>query len=138
MEPIVPYIHYDGTAAEALAFYEKALGGKTLFKSTFGESPMPVPDEYKSKLMHGSFRAGNLVLMVSDCPPEFKVQQGNNVSLSLSFESREEQTKAFNALAEGGTVKMALQDTFWGAYFGMLTDKFGIHWMLSTEMPKNK
>jgi PhnB protein len=138
MDPIVPYIHYDGTAADALAFYEKALDGKILYKSTFGESPMPVPEEYKNKLMHGSLQAGKLHIMVSDCPPEFKIQMGNNVSLSLSFDSKDEQIKVFNALAEGGTVKMALQDTFWGAYFGMLTDKFGIHWMLSTEMPKNK
>ena len=70
MEAIVPYLSFNGNAAEALAFYSKALDGKILFQQTFAEAPMPSSDDMKDKIMHATFEAGSLVLMVSDCPPE--------------------------------------------------------------------
>src|SRR5689334_9221054 len=129
MDAIIPYLNFNGNAAEALAFYGKALGGKILFQQTFGESPMPSTPDMKDKIMHASFQADKLVIMVSDCPPDRAATRGTNISLSLNFADVASIDKTFAALSAGGTVTMELQDTFWGARFGMLTDKFGINWM---------
>jgi PhnB protein len=133
MEAIVPYLNFNGNAAEALVFYSKALNGSVLFQQTFGESSMPHTAEMKDKIMHATFQADKLSFMVSDCPPNMPATTGTNVSLSLNFFDIESIEKTFTALSEGATVTMELQDTFWGARFGMLTDKFGINWMFNHD-----
>jgi PhnB protein len=136
MEAIVPYLNFNGNAADVLAFYVKALDGTILFQQTFGESPMPSAPEMKDKIMHASFQAGQLHLMFSDCPPEYTATTGSNISLSLNFTDTALMEKTFTALSEGGKVTMELQDTFWGARFGMLTDQFGINWMFNHDKEK--
>jgi PhnB protein len=138
MEAIVPYLNFNGNAAEALAFYSKALNGSVLFQQTFGESPMESPVDLKDKIMHATFKAGELTIMVSDCPPNVSVTTGTNVSLSLNFNDVAEIEKTFAALSEGSTITMPLQDTFWGARFGMLTDRFGINWMFNHDYKKEE
>jgi PhnB protein len=140
MEAIVPYLMFNGNTAEALAFYAKAFDGKTLFQQSFGESPMgnETPDEYKSKIMHATFQAGDLTFMVSDSMPGQQVSGGTNLSLSLNFKTVADIDKIFAALSEGAKVTMPLQDTFWGAKFGMLTDKFGINWMFNHDYEKKE
>lgn len=137
MEAIVPYLTFKGNAGEALAFYSKALNGAVLFQQKFGDSPMEVGPEYKDKIMHATFKAGDLTIMASDENAENTVSLGNSVNLSLNFTDIESIEKIFKALSEGATVTMPLQDTFWGARFGMLTDKFGFHWMFNHDI-KNK
>lgn len=136
MEAIVPYLSFNGDAAAALAFYAKAFDGKVLFQQTFGEAPGDCPPESKDKIMHATFQAGDLTLMASDGPPNFKSTPGTNTSLSLNFPSLERIEKVFAALSEGATITMPLQDTFWGARFGMLVDKFGINWMFNHDYEK--
>ena len=136
MEAITPYLSFNGNAAEALAFYSKALDGKILYQQTFDESPVPSSDEMKDKIMHATFQADKLTLMVSDCPPEMAVSSGSNISLSLNFTDEASIDKTFAALSEGSKITMELQDTFWGAKFGMLTDPFGINWMFNYDKPK--
>ena len=139
MEAITPYLLFNGSAAEALAFYSKALDGKILFQQTFGESPMPSSDDMKDKIMHASFQADKLMIMVSDCPPDKAAVFGNSVSLSLNFADVASIDKTFASLSEGANITMELQDTFWGARFGMLIDKFGINWMFNHDkQPKDK
>lgn len=139
MEPIVPYLNFNGNAREALDFYARVLDGKVVFQQTFGEAPMPSTDDMKDKIMHASFQAGELTFMVSDCPPGHAVTTGTNVSLSLNFKDLASIEKTFKAFSEGATITMELQDTFWGARFGMLTDKFGINWMFNHDKEqKNK
>lgn len=136
MEAITPYLNFNGNAAEALAFYSKALEGEILFQQTFGESSMPVSDVMKDKIMHATFQADKLTLMVSDCPPEMLVSSGSNMSLSLNFIDEASIDKTFARLSVGSKITMELQDTFWGAKFGMLTDPFGINWMFNYDKPK--
>jgi PhnB protein len=133
MEPIVPYLNFNGNSAEVMQFYANALGGQIMFQQTFGESPMESPAEMKDKIMHASIQAGALTMMFSDCMPGMEAKEGNNISLSLNFTDVPSIDKTFAALAEGGKVTMELQDTFWGARFGMLTDKFGINWMFNHD-----
>ena len=136
MEAIIPYLNFNGNAAEALDFYAVALKGNIDFKQTFGESPMDSPEEFKDRIMHGKLTAGSLNFMVSDCPPGVTVSSGDNLSLSLNFTDANEMNETFAALSEGGKITMELQDTFWGARFGMLKDKYGFHWMFNHDYPQ--
>mgnify|MGYP001601744958 CR=1 FL=1 len=136
MEAIIPYLTFNGDATEGLDFYSKALYGEVVFKQTFGESPMESPEDQKDKVMHASFKAGDLNFLVSDGMPAQPVSGGSNLSLSLNFTDVETIDKTFAALSEGGKVTMELQDTFWGAKFGMLTDKYGFNWMFNHDYKK--
>ncbi len=138
MEAIIPYLNFNGNAAEAMAFYSKALDGKILYQQTFGESPMPSSDNMKDKILHATFQADKLTFMVSDCTPDNAVTNGTNISLSLNFTDIESIDKTFVALSEGAKITMELQDTFWGARFGMLTDQFGINWMFNHDKETSK
>lgn len=138
MHGITPYLNFDGNGTEALQFYCKALDGKILFQQSFGDSPMgaQTPEEYKKRLMHATFECEAGSFMTSDGPPGHKLEKGNNISLSLHFNSVEKLEKAFNALAEGGTVTMPAQETFWAHRFGMLVDKYGFQWMVNMDKPQ--
>ncbi len=138
MQGITPYLNFDGNGSEALKFYCKALDGKILFQQSFGDSPMgpQTPDEFKNRLMHASFECESGSFMASDGPPGYEMKAGNNLSLSLHFTSVEKAEKAFNGLAEGGTVTMPLQETFWAHRFGMLVDKYGFNWMVNMDKPQ--
>ena len=138
MEPITPYLSFEGSCADALTFYGKAFDGKVLFQQTYGESNMGGPSgEWNDKIMHATFEAGSLTFMASDVmKPDFKVTSGTNTQLSLNFKHEEDIDRVFAALSDGGNITMPLQDTFWGAKFGMLVDKFGINWMFNFDRPK--
>ena len=136
MEAITPYLNFNGNAREALSFYEQALGGSVQSLQTFGEVGMAQEEGMKDKVLHAVFQSGALKFMVSDCPPGVQVSSGDQVSLSLNFESLESIEKTFAALSQDGQVTMPLQDTFWGARFGMAKDKFGVHWMFNHDLPK--
>ncbi len=132
------YLHFGGNCREAFEFYRSLFGGEFTFYSTFGEGPSdmpPVPDDEKDRVMHVSLPIGSNTLMGSDSTSAFGPPPtvGNNYSVSISADSREETDRLFAGLSEGGNVAMQPQDMFWGAYFGMCTDRFGINWMLNCE-----
>ena len=127
-----PYLSYDGNCEEALKFYEKALGAR--IEETFlyegGPAEMPVPADYKKKIMHARFTIDGEVLMASDAPPGH-FQQPQGISVSLQVEDPTDAERKFKALAEGGTVHMPFGKTFFSKGFGMCTDQFGIPWMVN-------
>ena len=126
-----PYLNFnEGQCENALNFYQAALGGE-LHIMRYSDAPMPCDDAYKNLVMHGHLKSDRVHVMASDSRPECSATIGNNISLFLNFTDGAEQTKIFEALAQGGTVTMPLDDVFWGARFGTLTDKFGVHWMLN-------
>lgn len=131
MKQLNPYLTLFGNCKEALNFYKQCLDGKIVNLMPFEGSPFEVPEDYKNKVMHAEFKADGIMFMASDGMPDQSPVERSNIALSLNFSDLVEQEKVFNALAEGGTVTMALEDTFWGAKFGMLTDQFGIEWMLN-------
>lgn len=133
MNALNPYLNFKGNCRQAMTFYKKCLGGE-LELMTFGDAPGQAPaGGEKDKIMHAHLKKGEVVLMASDCPPGVPLSTGNNVSLSLACENVKEQEQIFTMLAEGGKITLPLQDMFWGARFGMVTDQFGIHWMLNCE-----
>ena|SRR2546428_10279043 len=136
MKNLNVYLFFPGNCQEAINFYKQSLGGEIAFMGTYGESPEPCADADKNKIMHTSLKADGITIMASDCPTDQPVVNGNNISLSLNFSDEKEQETIFTNLSSGGNVTMPLQDTFWGAKFGMLTDKFGINWMVNCEKAK--
>lgn len=131
MITIDPYLFFAGNCSSVISFYEKALGAEVLSLQKFGEGPVEVPAEAKDLVMHAALRIGGSVIMFSDSMPGQDSVAGNNFSLSINCNSTEEQDQYYKALAEGGQEIMPLEETFWGARFGMLVDQFGISWMFS-------
>jgi PhnB protein len=130
MKKLSPYLIFSGTCKQALEFYKECLNGEFTLIQTFGDSPIAVPDGYKQKIMNSEFRAGEVSFMASDCMPGDEIPIGRNFALLIHFSEIEEQEKVFNNLLAGGKVIMPLEDSFGGARFGMLVDKYGIQWML--------
>lgn len=132
-----PYLTFDGTAGEAMKFYQSVLGGE-LSLSTFGESGMPISPEQKDKIVHARLENDELTFMASDGSPDHPVHMGDNISMSIMGSDGAALTKYFEGLSEGGKVDMPLAKQFWGDTFGMLTDKFGIHWMVNISSAPQK
>lgn len=135
MKEINVYLTFDGNCREAMKFYAKCLGGD-LFMMPFSEAPIDAPKEAKDKIIHATLKKGSAVLMASDTMPGMPLRKGDNFSVCIQCETPDEIEKLFAALGERGKVTMPLQDTFWNARFGMLTDQFGINWMFNLEKPK--
>jgi Uncharacterized protein conserved in bacteria len=131
-----PYIHFAGNAEEALNFYKEALGGEIIQLGRYGESPVPSDEDYKNKVMHARLVFDNNLLMVSDVFKGQEVSTKGNIQLSVDMDNVKQLEDVFGKMSAGGTVTMALQDTFWGARFGMLIDKFGVSWMFNCELKK--
>ena len=133
-----PYILFNGTAEKAIKLYESALGAKTEGLSRFGDAPAAgATPEHKNLVMHAALHIGEGVVMISDTTPDRPVAAEGNVQIAVHFTELAEMAKAFDALAAGGKVAMALQDTFWGARFGMLTDAYGVRWMFNCDLKKS-
>ena len=125
-----PYIIFNGNCEEAMDFYQSILGG-TLEISRFGDSPMEIPDEQKDKVMHAALQNDSLSFMASDSTPDMRSTVGNNVQLSLTGSGAAFLRESFAKLSVDGNVQSPLEKQFWGDEFGMLTDKFGIRWMIN-------
>ncbi|MFY9663757.1 MAG: VOC family protein, partial [Candidatus Cybelea sp.] len=130
-----PYLLFDGKCEEALNFYKGAFRGEVEGLSRWSEMPKdaggpPVTPETSNRVMHASFKSDGVSFMASDATPG-KVYGEGPISLSVATTDVAEAERVFNYLAAGGNVEMPMTDTFWGAKFGMLTDKFGIDWMVS-------
>ena len=130
------YLHFNGNCREAFEFYRTVFGGEFHVLSTFADGPdeMDTPAHGKDRIMHVSLGIGSSVLMGSDTGPGAPpLSVGNNFSLSVETESADESDSLLARLAEGGTVTMPMERQFWGAYFGMCKDRFGINWMVVCE-----
>jgi PhnB protein len=133
---LIAYLTFAGECEAALNFYKDVLNGEIIQMSRMGENKMQVAEDLKNKIMHARLKMGDNLLYMSDTFSPESVVQGNNVSLSIELEDLKNTEDIFNKLSSGGKVKMPLEDTFWGARFGMLVDRFGIHWMLNCEIKK--
>ena len=139
MKELNTYLTFNGNCREAMTFYAKSLGAE-LHLMAFGDMPgpdgKPAPKEVKDRIMHARLSKGPVALMASDTMPGMPFQQGNNFSIALQCESPQEVDKLFAALSAKGKVTMPVQETFWAARFGMLTDQFGINWMFNLDKPQ--
>jgi PhnB protein len=125
-----PYLNFNGNAAEAMRFYQSVLGGDLTIQ-TFADAGMAQSDNEKNLTLHAVLTSDGITLYGSDGRPDQKVIFGDNVNLNLQGNDTEKLTGYFNGLAAGGQLDMPLAKQFWGDTFGMLTDKFGVHWMVN-------
>lgn len=133
MDSISPYLFFPGNCEEAINFYKKAFNGELVGMQRFGDASMPVDDDYKEKIMHAELKIGSQSLMFSDGAPHKEINPGDNVQLNISFSNETNLRLTWGKLSEEGKIHMDLQDTFWGALFGQVEDKFGIRWMLNHQ-----
>lgn len=138
MATINPYLNFLGNTEEAFNFYKSVFGGEFAMIQRFKDTPHGdnMSAEDKEKIMHIAFPIGNgNVLMGTDVLPAMgqKLNVGDNFSISISADSEEEADRLFAGLSPGANIVMPLEKAFWGAYFGMLTDKFGIQWMVNFD-----
>lgn len=135
-----PYLNFNGNSEEAFNFYKSVFGGEFSMLQRFKDTPEgdKLSPEDANKIMHIALPVGVNTLMATDALESMgqKLVVGNNSHLSIHAESRAEADKLFAALAVGGKIEMPLMDMFWGSYFGMVDDKFGIKWMISHEPKK--
>lgn len=136
---IQPYLFFGGRCEEALELYRTAIGAEVVFKMLHRESPEPPPPGmlapgFENKVMHCTFRVGSTTLMASDGCEATEGFKG--FSLSIGVPTEAEARRTFDALAAGGQVTMPLTKTFWSPCFGMLTDRFGVGWMVSVAGPQ--
>ncbi len=133
---ISPYLHFDGRCDEAIEFYQKALGAELQFMVRFKENPEPQynPPGMDEKIMHANLLIGETQIMVSDgrCMGDAKFE---GITLSIEAADAAEADRLFSALAEGGKVIMPQSQTFFSPRFGMVADKFGVHWMVIVPQP---
>ena len=132
-----PYLNFNGNAKEAMEFYKNVFGGQ-LTMSTFKEGGMPVDPSEADKIMHAMLIADNgITLMASDTPKEWPYNPGTNISVSLSGDSEEELKGYWDKLSTDAKIDQPLEKAPWGDMFGMLTDKFGIRWMVNIAGKKS-
>ena len=137
MATLNPYLNFDGNCEEAFDYYKLVFGGEFSYLGRFKDMPpqegVELSDEQKEKILHISLPISKeTILMGSDTGGDWapELVAGNNFSLSITADSKEQADSFFNQLADGGKVTMPIESTFWGDYFGMCIDKFGINWMI--------
>jgi PhnB protein len=127
---LTPYLNFNGKTAEAMRFYQSVLGGD-LTMQTFGEAKMAKSPKDKDLILHAALKNDALSIMASDGQPGIKVVFGDNIHMSLAGQDNAKLSEMFAKLGRGGKVDMPLAKQFWGDTFGMVTDKFGVHWMVN-------
>jgi PhnB protein len=132
---VQPYLFFNGRCDEAIEFYQKAVGAEVMMLMRFKQAPdqSMVRPETAEKVMHAQLRIGDAIVLVSDGMCTGGEQKFEGFSLTLSLASVEEVDRRFNALAAGGQIRMPLDKTFFSPRFGMLTDKFGVGWIVLVE-----
>ncbi len=138
-----PYLNFPGNTEEAFKFYRSIFGGEFTSVQRFKDTPVgaSVPPNVKEKVMHIALPIGKgNILMGTDAIESMghKLTYGNNFNISIETETKEEAQRLFDALSTGGKVESPIKDEFWGAYFGMVTDKFGARWMVNYTYPRKK
>lgn len=134
MNSLNPYLNFNGNTEEAFNHYKAIFGGEFITVMRFRDTPgcENMPEVEQDHIMHIALPLKGNILMGTDIPKSMdQAIFGTNISLSVNMESRGEADRVYNALAEGGKAVMPMQDMFWGDYYGMLVDKFGVQWMIT-------
>ena len=126
---LAPHLSFNGNAADAMRFYHSVIGGELKMETL--EAKVPHGPGESNRIIHATLNYGDFQLMAADGRSDMKVVFGDNVSLSITGSDAEKLTEIFIGLAQGGKVVMSLAKQFWGDTFGMVTDKFGVHWMIN-------
>jgi PhnB protein len=144
MKNIIPYLTFNGNTEEALNYYKSVLGGEIVSLSRFKDAPpmdgVEMTEESLNLVMNAAYVINEYItIMASDGHPSFdEIPFGENISLAITAETKEEANAIFKGLSADGVITMPLNETFWGSYFGMCEDKFGVNWMINYELNEAK
>lgn len=130
-----PYLVFNGDCEAAFKFYERCLGGTIVVMMRYGDTPAAehMPADLRGNIMHARLAVAGQLLMGNDAHPGQPYEGVKGCSVAMQTDTPDEAERLFNALAENGTIGMPLAETFWAARFGMLTDPFGVPWMINCE-----
>ncbi|MNC29328.1 hypothetical protein D3C75_775720 [compost metagenome] len=135
-----PFILLEGTAREAVSFYQESLDAKLLFMQTVGEGPQnpeaPMSDEEKARIAHSVLKIGETTMFIADLEPGQTRQTGNGLNLCISTDTAEASEQLYNSLKEGGQVDFELGPAYFSPAYGMVTDKFGVTFQIFTKRPR--
>lgn len=140
MKSLTPYLFFNGNCREAMTFYKTCFGGNLEIMTNSDAPKDACSSEMKlasDQILHACLTNGDFVLMASDNPRD-KPKTGDNLSITINCTSVQQTDELFKALSKDGNVTMPLDDTFWGAHFGTLIDKYGFHWMLNCPLESDK
>lgn len=142
MPTINPYLNFMGNTEEAFNFYKSVFGGEFIMVQRFKDTPEAgkLPPEDQNKIMHIALPiGGGNILMATDALESMgqQLNRGNNFYISIDTQSKEEADKLYNGLSKNGSIELPIQHTFWGSYFGMFSDKYGVQWMVSFNEQAN-
>jgi PhnB protein len=126
-----PYLYFGGDGRDAMGLYQRVLGGEVVTMMTYGEGPPGLAGpEWQDRILHATLKIGDQELQGSDAPPD-RYQPPAGFDVTIALDDLDEARRIFDALSEGGMVTMAMQETFWTRGFAMLTDRFGVRWMIN-------
>ena len=132
---VTPYLAFQGNCREAIEFYKSGLNAEVLFMQTVGESPLSQLGPAQN-IMHCTIKVGTSTIMMCDDPNPDAVGGSGNISLAIGLNDAERAKQIFRNLAQDGSVVMELEKTYWAEAFGMVTDKFGVKWLVNCEAPQ--
>jgi len=135
MLSVNPYIAFQGNCRQAIEFYKSALNAELLFTQTVGESPLANMGPAEN-IMHCTLKVGDATIMMCDDPGPAKATGIGKISLAIGLSDPGQAAQLFGNLADGGSVGMPLQKTYWAEAFGVVTDPFGVTWMINCEASK--
>lgn len=132
MKQLITYLTFSGNCQNAMKFYQNCLGGDLYFQ-TIEDSPngKNLPDQMKSYIVHAELKSENFILMATDMVEEKGLNIGNAISILIDCDSKDEMEILYNKLSENGEISFPISETYWGAFFGGLKDKFGNNWLLN-------
>lgn len=133
---LVSFIMLDGSAKDAIEFYEQSLGAKVAFKQTVGEGPHPATEAEQDRIAHSVLKIGESELMVSDTLPGQAPRTGNQVNICIISSDAEQSRRLYDALQQDGQVDIPLGETYFSPAYGMVTDKFGVTFQVVTKLQR--
>ncbi|MBN1821462.1 MAG: VOC family protein [Prolixibacteraceae bacterium] len=128
---IIPTLVFNGDCEEALTFYKKCLGGKILYLERYKDAPSEFHPKFGERILHSKFEFNGNTLYASDSIEGKRVVAGDNQTLTVEFDSKEQLTEVYELISEGASIKTPLQESFWGTSYAILTDRYGIKWNLN-------
>lgn len=130
---IQSYLSFKGECQNAFNYYKSIFGGEIMNRQTYENSDLDIPGHYKNKLQHAELKGKGFHIMGYDASPDTPITDGTNIQMSVDLENEEKGKSLFNELANGGKVHTPFQKIAWGAYYGRITDQFGINWMINAK-----
>ncbi|NEV94617.1 VOC family protein [Psychroflexus sp. YR1-1] len=130
---IQAYLSFEGNCKDAFHFYQSIFGGRIINRQTYQDQIQDLPEHYRDKLQHAELVGDGFHIMGNDASPDANLTSGTKIQMSIDLDDKDKGKDIFDALVKDGKLLAAYQKTSWGEYYGRLTDKYGVHWMINAK-----